>query len=93
MVNLTENASKSWFAPAKLNLFLHVIGRRDDGLHELQTLFQLLDFGDSIRFEPTSDSVIERVGGPGLPIDDLTVTRRDNSASVWRRDAGRTDSS
>ena len=73
MVNLTENASKSWFAPAKLNLFLHVIGRRDDGLHELQTLFQLLDFGDSIRFEPTSDSVIERVGGLGLPIDDLTV--------------------
>lgn len=34
-------------APAKLNLFLHVTGQRPDGYHELQTLFQLLDFGDA----------------------------------------------
>lgn len=37
-------------APAKLNLFLHILGRRDDGYHELQTLFQLLDFGDQLTF-------------------------------------------
>lgn len=37
-------------APAKLNLFLHVIGRRPDGMHELQTLFQLLDYGDDMTF-------------------------------------------
>jgi len=40
-----------WPAPAKLNLFLHVTGRRDDGYHELQTVFQFLDFGDELAFE------------------------------------------
>ena len=38
-------------APAKLNLFLHVTGRREDGYHDLQTLFQLLDYGDTLSFE------------------------------------------
>jgi 4-diphosphocytidyl-2-C-methyl-D-erythritol kinase len=38
-------------APAKLNLFLHITGRRDDGYHELQTCFQLLDYGDKLEFE------------------------------------------
>lgn len=42
-------------APAKLNLFLHITGRRDDGYHELQTCFQLLDYGDQLEFE-ISDS-------------------------------------
>jgi len=37
-----------WLAPAKLNLFLHVTGRRPDGYHELQTLFQLIDLCDTI---------------------------------------------
>src|SRR5690606_13483430 len=45
-----------WPAPAKLNLFLHVTGRRPDGYHTLQTLFQLLDYGDTLHFRPsTSD--------------------------------------
>ncbi|HIF74337.1 MAG TPA: 4-(cytidine 5'-diphospho)-2-C-methyl-D-erythritol kinase [Porticoccaceae bacterium] len=48
----------SLLAPAKLNLFLHITGRRDDGYHQLQTLFQLLDFGDRITFEPTQSGVI-----------------------------------
>jgi 4-diphosphocytidyl-2-C-methyl-D-erythritol kinase len=39
-------------APAKLNLFLHITGRRADGYHELQTLFQLLDYGDELSFNP-----------------------------------------
>jgi 4-diphosphocytidyl-2-C-methyl-D-erythritol kinase len=42
---------RDWPAPAKLNLFLHVTGRRADGFHELQTLFQFLDFGDTLQFE------------------------------------------
>lgn len=46
-------------APAKLNLFLHVTGRREDGYHELQTLFQLLDFGDTISLQLRQDRVIE----------------------------------
>lgn len=37
-------------APAKLNLMLHVLGRREDGYHELQTLFQFLDHGDELTF-------------------------------------------
>lgn len=49
-------------APAKLNLFLHVTGRRPDGYHTLQTLFTFVDFGDSLDFLPTDDGTIERVG-------------------------------
>lgn len=45
-------------APAKLNLFLHILGRRHDGYHELQTLFQFLDWGDRLRFTATDDSQI-----------------------------------
>ena len=45
-------------APAKLNLFLHVTGQRADGYHDIQTLFQLLDYGDTLTFTPNADSVI-----------------------------------
>lgn len=54
----------TWPAPAKINLFLHVVGRRRDGYHEIQTLFQLLDWGDEIQIRPTR--------GPGIsraPVD------------------------
>ena len=47
-----------WPAPAKLNLFLHIIGRRKDGYHQLQTVFQILDYADEIEFQPTDDSKI-----------------------------------
>src|ERR1017187_8282173 len=64
-----------WPAPAKLNLFLHVTGRRADGYHELQTLFQLIDLCDSIGVTPQRDGRIERVAGPAgvAPDDDLVV--------------------
>lgn len=45
-------------APAKINLFLHITGRRADGYHTLQTLFQLLDWGDTLLFEPLRDSTL-----------------------------------
>jgi 4-diphosphocytidyl-2-C-methyl-D-erythritol kinase len=45
-------------APAKLNLFLHIVGRRADGYHQLQTLFQLLDYGDALTFTPRDDGEI-----------------------------------
>lgn len=51
-----------WPAPAKLNLFLHITGRRPDGYHELQTLFQFLDFGDRLTIVPTRDRAIRRLG-------------------------------
>jgi 4-diphosphocytidyl-2-C-methyl-D-erythritol kinase len=47
-------------APAKLNLFLHVTGRRPGGYHLLQTLFQLIDVGDTLHFEMRDDGVIHR---------------------------------
>jgi 4-diphosphocytidyl-2-C-methyl-D-erythritol kinase len=64
-----------WPAPAKLNLFLHVIGRRPDGFHDLQTLFQLIDLCDDIAITVTEDSRIERVEGPAEvpPEEDLVV--------------------
>jgi 4-diphosphocytidyl-2-C-methyl-D-erythritol kinase len=42
-------------SPAKLNLFLHITGRRDNGYHELQTIFQLIDLYDWMTFEPIAD--------------------------------------
>ncbi len=62
-------------APAKLNLFLHVVGRRADGYHELQTLFQFLEFGDDLEFEVLPEPRIERRGGDSSirPDEDLVV--------------------
>lgn len=50
-----------WSAPAKINLFLHVIGRRADGYHLLQTAFQFLDYGDELSFRVTDDGRVTRI--------------------------------
>ena len=65
----------SWPAPAKLNLFLHITGRREDGYHLLQTVFQFLDFGDRLRFKLRTDGEIHRLSAlPGVaPGQDLVV--------------------
>lgn len=62
-------------APAKLNLFLHVVGRRADGYHLLQTVFRFIDLCDTLHFEVRADGVISRATDlPGVPEDeDLTV--------------------
>lgn len=62
-------------APAKLNLFLHVVGRRADGYHLLQTVFRLLDRGDTLRFTPRADGDVTLATPlPGVPAySDLTV--------------------
>jgi 4-diphosphocytidyl-2-C-methyl-D-erythritol kinase len=62
-------------APAKLNLFLHVVGRRADGYHLLQTLFRLLGHGDTLRFSSRDDGVVSLAQPlPGVPPEaDLTV--------------------
>ena len=64
-----------WPAPAKLNLFLHIVGRRPNGYHELQTVFQLIDLCDSLSVRVREDGLIERPVGPAgvAPEDDLVV--------------------
>ena len=61
-------------APAKLNLFLHVTGRRADGYHLLQSVFVLIDWCDTLHFERRSDGKLQRHDlGPALPADDLSL--------------------
>jgi 4-diphosphocytidyl-2-C-methyl-D-erythritol kinase len=91
-------AATHWPAPAKLNLFLHVTGRRVDGYHELQTLFQLIDLCDTLTISVREDGQIERgAGAAGVaPEEDLSVraaralkqatgTRAGASISVHKR--------
>lgn len=77
------------FSPAKLNLFLHVTGRRANGYHELQTLFRLVDRGDSMRFSHQKPGVLSlHCNGPsaaGLPMDTNLVL---NAARKLRRFVG-----
>lgn len=76
----------AWPAPAKLNLFLHVTGRRADGYHELQTLFQLVDLADEVRVRVRPDGAIVRTEGPpGVPPDADLVVR---AARLLRDRAG-----
>lgn len=65
----------SWPAPAKINLFLHVIGRRADGYHRLQTVFQFLDLCDRLEFAPRPDGrIVRSVDYEGIAdADDLVI--------------------
>jgi 4-diphosphocytidyl-2-C-methyl-D-erythritol kinase len=74
-LNATGLSERWWPAPAKLNLFLHLTARRADGFHDLQTVFQLLDWGDELRFDISGDTIIERVAGPAAIAseDDLCI--------------------
>ncbi|NMG64034.1 4-(cytidine 5'-diphospho)-2-C-methyl-D-erythritol kinase [Azoarcus indigens] len=63
-------------APAKLNLFLHVVGRRADGYHLLQTAFRMLDWGDTLDFELRTDGLIRRrTDLDGVPPEQDLVVR------------------
>lgn len=66
------NNTLTLLSPAKLNLFLHITGRRADGYHELQSVFQLLDYGDTLRFEADHSGRISLSG------DDLGLAPGDN---------------
>lgn len=80
------NWTSAYPAPAKLNLFLHVTGRRPDGYHSLQTLFRFVGLHDTVRFVPRSDGQIvlaNPIAGVA-PETDLTV----RAAQALRRAAG-----
>jgi len=63
-------------APAKLNLFLHVTGRRADGYHLLQSVFQLIDLCDAVKLRPRDDSIIHRINPlPNVPPEDDLVVK------------------
>lgn len=73
-------------APAKLNLFLHVTGRRTDGYHLLQTAFRMLDWGDTLDFTVRDDTRIRRLSAlPGVGEDDDIVVR---AARLLQRETG-----
>jgi 4-diphosphocytidyl-2-C-methyl-D-erythritol kinase len=82
----------SWPAPAKLNLFLHVLGRRADGYHEIQTAFQLIDRCDSLAIEARADGLICRLEGPETVPESadlcLRAARRLQSEAGIRQGAG-----
>jgi 4-diphosphocytidyl-2-C-methyl-D-erythritol kinase len=81
----------AWPAPAKLNLFLHIVGRRPDGYHDIQTVFQLVDLADRIFITPRRDREIRRLAGPAeiAPEQDLCLraARRLQEASGFGRGA------
>lgn len=77
---------KIWPAPAKLNLFLHVVGRRADGYHLLQTVFQFLDYGDDLEFRVTDDGRITRA--TDLPIVPATSDLTLRAARLLQETAG-----
>jgi len=92
------SCARPWPAPAKLNLFLHIVGRRADGYHELQTCFQFIDLCDELTIAPRDDGAIRRgAGAAGVgPEQDLCVraaralqaatgTRRGADISVLKR--------
>ncbi|WP_153162111.1 4-(cytidine 5'-diphospho)-2-C-methyl-D-erythritol kinase [Zoogloea sp. 1C4] len=81
-------------APAKINLFLHIIGRRPDGYHLLQTAFRMIDWGDEITLQRRDDGQIRRTTDvPGVPAESDLVVRaalalKAASGSPWGADIG-----
>ncbi len=76
----------SYPAPAKLNLFLRVTGRRADGYHLLQTVFRFIDFGDTLYFRVRQDGVIRRGNTvPGIPAEDDIALK---AAQLLRSETG-----
>ncbi|MGK0438150.1 MAG: 4-diphosphocytidyl-2-C-methyl-D-erythritol kinase [Paracoccaceae bacterium] len=60
MSDLSYSAKSAWPAPAKINLFLHIVGKRPDGYHNLQTVFQFIDYGDDLYFDLNHQGRISR---------------------------------
>ena len=84
------NWDRDWPAPAKLNLFLHVVGRRSDGYHLLQTVFRFIDLADTLCFEPRTDGrIVLATPTPGVPPEQDLVGR---AAEALKVGAGKTAS-
>ncbi len=83
---MDNSFSGPWPAPAKLNLMLRVVGRRPDGYHELQTVFQLIDRCDHLYFRRHDDGRVRRLGGPEAVASEQDLTVR--AAALLQRHSG-----
>lgn len=86
-----SEAWSAWPAPAKLNLFLQIVGRRADGYHRLQTVFQLLDWGDTVWLRPRPDGRIRRLDSDDYGVgeqEDLVVRAAKLLASAGKCNQG-----
>ena len=81
---------KVWLAPAKINLFLHINSKREDGYHNLQTLFQLLDYYDELQFSITNNGIISRTSGNEdiAPESDLIIRAAKLLQNITRTQLG-----
>jgi len=85
-VNINSMVKLTYSAPAKLNLFLHVVGRRKDGYHLLQTVFRLLDFSDQLSFIVREDGEIKlHTPTSGVPVEKDLCTR---AAKLLQHESG-----
>ncbi|MXZ81606.1 MAG: 4-(cytidine 5'-diphospho)-2-C-methyl-D-erythritol kinase [Gammaproteobacteria bacterium] len=76
MSNIPGNTRMRIVSPAKINLFLHVVGTRPDGYHDLETLFQFLDLHDIVEIEPAPNGVVERIDLHDFDLPELDLTVR-----------------
>ncbi|ATZ94552.1 MULTISPECIES: 4-(cytidine 5'-diphospho)-2-C-methyl-D-erythritol kinase [Dickeya] len=82
-------ACNRWPSPAKLNLFLYITGRRPDGYHNLQTLFQFLDYGDTLTITPRQDQhIVLSTPLPGVPDEQNLVVRAARQLQTYCQQAG-----
>ena len=76
----------TYLAPAKINLFLHITSKRADGYHNLQTIFQLLDYGDEITFSLRNDGEINRIyGNETIPPDKDLILHSANTLKKYSK--------
>ena len=76
----------TYLAPAKINLFLHITSKRADGYHNLQTIFQLLNFGDEVTFSLRNDGEINRIyGNETIPPDKDLILRSANTLKKYSK--------
>ena len=76
----------TYFAPAKINLFLHINSKRADGYHNLQTIFQLLDYGDEMTFNLRNDGEIKRIyGNESISPDKDLILRSANALKKYSK--------
>lgn len=73
-------------APAKLNLFLHIVGRQANGYHQLQTVFQLLDYGDALHFRRTHDGRIKLIPEVSdIPLQDNLIVKAAQALQAYNK--------